>query len=91
MAGSMLDGDAVQQDGGSEGHSDSPVPAVETGFRQSDEAARLKDLTTDVRDQDALERDVHLQADQILTAQANDRDAKRLERTKAERRFVTSR
>ncbi len=49
-----------------------------------DEASRLAGLATEVRDQDDLQRDVFRQADQQLTEQANERDQKRLERTKAE-------
>lgn len=50
-----------------------------------DEAARLKDLATEVRDQDDLERDVGRQADQLLTEQADERDQKRLEKTQADK------
>ena len=50
-----------------------------------DEAARLKDLATEVRDQDDLERDIGRQADHLLTEQANERDQKRLEKTRADR------
>lgn len=49
-----------------------------------DEAARLKDLATEVRDQDDLERDIGRQADQLLTEQADERDKKRLERTRGD-------
>ena len=50
-----------------------------------DEAARLKDLATEVRDQNDLERDIGRQADQLLTEQADERDQKRLEKTRADR------
>ena len=50
-----------------------------------DEAARLKDLATEVRDQDDLERDIGRQADQLLTVQANERDQKRLTKTQDEK------
>ena len=50
-----------------------------------DEAARLKDLATEVRDQDDLERDIGRQADQLLTEQADERDQKRLEKTRDEK------
>ena len=53
-----------------------------------DEAFRLKDLATGVRDQDDLERDISRQADQLLTSQANERDQKRLEKTVAEKEYV---
>jgi len=49
------------------------------------EADRLKDLATEVRDQDDLERDVHRQADQLLIKKADEQDQKRLEKTKADR------
>lgn len=50
-----------------------------------EEADRLKDLATEVRDQDDLERDIGRQADQLLTEQADERDRKRLERTRSDR------
>lgn len=50
-----------------------------------DEASRLKDLATEVRDQDDLERDIGRQADQLLTEQADERDKKRLEKTSADK------
>jgi len=55
-----------------------------------DEAARLKDLATEVRDQDDLERDIGRQADQLLTEQADERDKKRLENTRADRENLQS-
>lgn len=53
-----------------------------------EEASRLAGLATEVRDQDDLQRDVFRQADQQLTEQANERDQKRLEKTKAEKVYV---
>lgn len=53
-----------------------------------DEASRLKDLATKVRDQDDLERDIGRQADQLLTEQADERDQKRLEKTRGEREKI---
>lgn len=50
-----------------------------------DEASRLKDLATEVRDQDDLERDIGRQADQLLIQQADERDTKRLEKTQADK------
>ena len=50
-----------------------------------DEASRLKDLATEVRDQDDLERDIGRQADQLLTEQADERDTKRLEKTRGDK------
>lgn len=50
-----------------------------------EEANRLEGLATEVRDQDDLERDVFRQADHQLKHQANERDLKRLEKTRAEK------
>lgn len=50
-----------------------------------DEASRLRDLATEVRDQDDLERDIGRQADQLLTEQADERDKKRLEKTRGDK------
>ncbi len=58
---------------------------IHAGTIGEDEAARLKDLATEVRDQDDLERDVGRQADQLLTKQANERDQRRLEKTQADK------
>ena len=46
------------------------------------ESTRLKDLQTEVRDQGDLERDIGMQADRILSEQANDRDQQRLQKTR---------
>ncbi|KAI9933484.1 hypothetical protein MW887_007957 [Aspergillus wentii] len=51
----------------------------------TDEASRLRELQADVRDQDDLERDITRQADKLLAEQADERDNKRLERTKHEK------
>lgn len=51
----------------------------------NEEANTLQDLATDVRDQDDLERDIHRQADHLLTEQANERDQKRLDKTVTEK------
>lgn len=50
-----------------------------------DEASRLKDLATEIRDQDDLERDIGRQADQLLTEQADEKDQKRLEKTRGDK------
>ena len=55
-----------------------------------EEATRLAGLATEIRDQDDLQRDVFRQADHHLTEQANERDFKRLEKTEAEKAYVTS-
>ena len=71
-------------------HNDEVRPLDHPSLAQSetlaeDEASRLKDLATGVRDQDDLERDINRQADQLLTEQADERDQKRLEKTQVER------
>ena len=55
-----------------------------------DEASRLKDLATEIRDQNDLERDVNRQADQLLIDQADERDQKRLEKTSTEKARLQS-
>lgn len=55
-----------------------------------DEARRLKDLATEVRDQDDLERDIGRQADQMLIQQADERDTKRLEKTQGDKEKLES-
>ena len=55
-----------------------------------DEASRLKDLATEVRDQDDLERDIGRQADQLLIQQADERDTKRLEKTQGDKERLES-
>ena len=55
-----------------------------------DEASRLKDLATEVRDQDDLERDIGRQADQLLIEQADERDQKRLEKTQGDKEKLES-
>lgn len=50
-----------------------------------DEASRLKDLATEIRYQDDLERDIGRQADQLLTEQADEKDQKRLEKTRGDK------
>lgn len=52
-----------------------------TFLPHEDEAARVAHLTTDVRDQDDLEKDVGRQADEMLMKEADERDVKRLERS----------
>ncbi|KAL4867630.1 hypothetical protein BDV12DRAFT_198051 [Aspergillus spectabilis] len=56
----------------------------------ADEASRLKELQADVRDQDALERDITRQADRVLMEQADERDNKRLEKTQHEKEILES-
>lgn len=63
-----------------------PQPSLVRGDTLGeDEASRLKDLATEVRDQDDLERDIGRQADQLLTEQADERDQRRLERTRGDK------
>lgn len=52
-----------------------------------DEVSRLRELA-DVRNQDDLERDITRQADRLLNEQADERDNKRLERTRHEKQYV---
>ncbi|KAL3492001.1 SNF2 family N-terminal domain-containing protein [Aspergillus germanicus] len=56
----------------------------------TDEASRLKELHADVRDQDALERDITRQADLLLMEHADERDNKRLEKTRLEKEKLES-
>ncbi|KAM0703367.1 hypothetical protein Q7P35_009306 [Cladosporium inversicolor] len=53
--------------------------------KPDEEAARLAELATGVRDQDDLERDIGRQADQLLSKQADERDQKRLDKTQKDR------
>ncbi|KAK2882633.1 hypothetical protein FQN49_000145, partial [Arthroderma sp. PD_2] len=55
-----------------------------------DESSRLRALNADIRDQDDLERDITRQADKILKEQANERDIRRLERTRHEKVKIES-
>ena len=79
--------DDERNDAQDSGHSaersyENPQPHLERADTLGeDEASRLKDLATEVRDQDDLERDIGRQADQLLTEQADERDKKRLEKT----------
>ncbi|KAL4804008.1 SNF2 family N-terminal domain-containing protein [Aspergillus unguis] len=68
---------------------DEPVP-MENGSGPTDEASRLKELQADIRDQDALERDITRQADRLLMEQAEERDNKRLDKTKLEKEKLES-
>ena len=63
----------------------SQICLVRSDTLGEDEASRLKDLATEVRDQDDLERDIGRQADQLLTEQADERDNKRLEKTRGDK------
>ncbi|KAL4932372.1 DNA-dependent ATPase RAD26 [Aspergillus undulatus] len=56
----------------------------------TDEASRLRELHADIRDQDTLERDITRQADRLLMEQADERDNKRLEKTKLEKEKLES-
>ena len=77
----------VQQKGHAteEGHEQNRANLLRSDTLGEDEASRLKDLATEVRDQDDLERDIGRQADQLLTEQADERDNKRLEKTRGEK------
>ncbi|KAL4799361.1 SNF2 family N-terminal domain-containing protein [Aspergillus venezuelensis] len=71
-----------------------PPPTDETAPMQdagpTDEASRLKELQADIRDQDTLERDITRQADRLLMEQAEERDNKRLDKTKLEKEKLES-
>ncbi|MCJ1277680.1 hypothetical protein MMC21_005494 [Puttea exsequens] len=69
-----------------ESHVQKPPPSlVHADTIGEDEADRLKDIATDVRDQNDIERDIGRQADRLLTEQANERDQRRLDKTNVER------
>ncbi|TKX26312.1 putative DNA repair protein rhp26 [Elsinoe australis] len=51
----------------------------------ADEATRLAALGAGTRDQDDLERDIGRQADALLTEQADERDNKRLDKTRTDK------
>ncbi|KAF3492243.1 DNA repair and recombination protein RAD26 [Arthroderma uncinatum] len=55
-----------------------------------DESSRLRALNADIRDQEDLERDITRQADKLLKEQANERDIRRLERTRHEKVKIES-
>ena len=67
-----------------------PPNLIRSNTVGEDEASRLQDLATQVRDQDDLERDINRQADQLLTEQADERDRKRLEKTHQDRAKLQS-
>ncbi|KAL2866898.1 DNA-dependent ATPase RAD26 [Aspergillus lucknowensis] len=72
-----------------------PQPAGGPGETQdlpeaADEASRLRELHADIRDQDTLERDITRQADRLLMEQADERDRKRLEKTRFEKEKLES-
>lgn len=58
---------------------------VTTSSNDLDEAARLRDLDAQVRDQDDLERGIGREADRLLFEQAQQRDQQRLEKSKAQK------
>lgn len=58
---------------------------VESDAPAADEASRLVALDTHVRNQDDLERDITRQADRMLLEQEDERDSKRLDRTRREK------
>ncbi|WEW59780.1 DNA repair protein rhp26 [Emydomyces testavorans] len=78
--------DAEEEPGNLEGSSRGREPTL-TG----DESSRLRALDAAVKDQNDLERDIGRQADRLLTDQANERDQKRLERTRNEKRKLEAR
>ncbi|RVX74514.1 hypothetical protein B0A52_01640 [Exophiala mesophila] len=77
MADSSIDG-SHDQSMGAELNGSPPAAATL-------EADRLKNLNALVRDQDDLERNIGLEADKMLTEQANQRDQQRLDKSKAQK------
>ena len=78
--------DAQDSDHSAGGSYEDPPKSLARGDTLGeDEVSRLKDLATEVRDQDDLERDIGRQADQLLTEQADERDRKRLEKTRGDK------
>ena len=71
-------------------HQNSQPSLIRGDTLGEDEASRLKDLATEVRDQDDLERDIGRQADQLLIQQADERDTKRLEKTQGDKEKLES-
>ncbi|OAX83254.1 hypothetical protein ACJ72_02384 [Emergomyces africanus] len=67
-----------------------PGPSQSTAAVPDAESSRLRELQADVRDQDDLERDIGRQADKLLIEQADERDYRRLERTKVEKSKLES-
>ena len=62
-----------------------PSEAYQSYADDADEATRLAALGAGTRDQDDLERDIGRQADALLTEQADERETKRMEKTKADK------
>ncbi|KAF4550886.1 DNA repair protein rhp26-like protein [Elsinoe fawcettii] len=62
-----------------------PEETTATYSDDADESTRLAALGAGTRDQDDLERDIGRQADALLTEQADERDNKRLEKTRTDR------
>ncbi|EGE09461.1 DNA repair and recombination protein RAD26 [Trichophyton equinum CBS 127.97] len=79
-----------RQDGSSETATDAPAEPSQQDIQGTDESSRLRALDADIRDQDDLERDITRQADKILREQANERDIRRLERTRNEKVKIES-
>ncbi|KAK5277274.1 DNA repair protein rhp26, partial [Cryomyces antarcticus] len=77
--------DAVEVSNTDEGTAEAEMEEVQEFDDGADEEARLAQLATGIRDQDDLERDIGRQADQLLLEQANERDNKRLDKTKLDR------
>ncbi|KAL4733803.1 SNF2 family N-terminal domain-containing protein [Aspergillus similis] len=85
--------DKMQGVGLEESKTSSPADGstgVQSGSGPADEATRLKELQADIRDQDALERDITRQADRLLMEQADERDNKRLDKTNQEKEKLES-
>ncbi|KAL8967271.1 MAG: hypothetical protein Q9197_005520 [Variospora fuerteventurae] len=90
MADSTEHQDEMQTSRDASAESSSQSETANDLVHGEDEATRLRALTTNVRDQDDLERDVGRQADQLLSEQANERDQKRLDKTQSEKEKLDS-
>ncbi|KAG9898823.1 hypothetical protein KCV05_g16730, partial [Aureobasidium melanogenum] len=75
----------AEQQPGTEASEDTAEQADRPYDDDADEATRIASLAAGIRDQDDLERDIGRQADALLIEQADERDNKRLERTKADK------
>ena len=68
---------------------DLKMSTTSDGNGASDEAGVLRALDARIQDQDDVERTINRQADEMLVEQANERDAKRLDKAEADKRSVS--
>lgn len=76
----LADGESPTDEANEENDDNAPDYAED-----ADEATRLASLAAGVRDQDDIERDIGRQADALLIEQADERDHKRLEKTRTDK------